>query len=127
MTKPASFYCSLYIDFNNKINTEDFSKQVNIKTKRGIKKIDDTWGCDNEWYKDYYSLTEALSDFFASFSNRINELNNQLKVLNSEKPLIIVDIIVYDNNIPELCLDGNNMEIIHKLNANVHFNISNES
>lgn len=126
MIKLASFYCSLYIDFKNEINTEDFSKKVNIPTKKGIKKVDSIWGCDNENYKEFFSLSEALSDFFSLFKEKVVKLNKEIKKLSFEPPLIIVEIIVY-NNFPELCLEDENMEIIHKLNANVHFNISNEN
>lgn len=125
MVKKASFFCSLYLDSNELFNAEKLDEIFKTKRKKNIKKIDYSWGIDNGGYKDYFSLKEAVSDFFKLIEEKISDINNACKTLKM-RPLFIFEIIVYDNCFPELCLDGEVMDIIHALDADIHFNISNE-
>lgn len=126
MVKKASFFCSMYLDFNNAIDTDKINKILNLSCKKHIKKHDYNWGIDNGGYKEYLSLEEALGEFFKLIKGKVNDIIKIRQLYKSERPLLIVEIIVYDNCFPELCIDGENMDIIHALNADVHFNISNE-
>lgn len=126
MVKKASFFCSLYLDSNELFNAEKLDEIFKTKRKKNIKKIDYSWGIDNGGYKDYFSLKEAASDFFKLIEGKISDINNACKILKLDRPLFIFEIIVYDNCFPELCLDGEVMDVIHALDADIHFNISNE-
>lgn len=126
VVKKASFFCSLYLDSNNLFDTEELDEILKLKRKKSIKKRDYSWGIDNESYKDYFSLKEAAADFFKLIEGKTDDINNVCKKFKLERPLFIFEIIVYDNCFPELCLDGEIMDIIHALNADIHFNISNE-
>lgn len=126
MVKRASFFCSLYLDSDKLFDAEKLDEIFNVKRKNHIKKQDYSWGIDNGGYKDYFSLKEAAADFFEQIKGKIDDIKNVCGSLGLERPLIIFEIIVYDNCFPELCLDGEVMDVIHALNADVHFNISNE-
>lgn len=126
MVKKASFFCSLYLDSNELFNAEKLDEIFKTKRKKNTKKIDYSWGIDNGGYKDYFSLKEAVSDFFKLIEGKISDINNACKILKLDRPLFIFEIIVYDNCFPELCLDGEVMDVIHALDADIHFNISNE-
>ena len=122
MVKKASFFCSLYLDSNELFNVEKLDEIFKTKRKKNIKKSDYSWGID----KDYFSLKEAVADFFELIEGKISDINNACKTLKLDRPLFIFEITVYDNCFPELCLDGEIMDVIHALDADIHFNISNE-
>mgnify|MGYP004626852727 FL=1 len=126
MVKKASFFCSLYLDSNELFNVEKLDEIFKTKRKKNIKKSDYSWGIDNGGYKDYFSLKEAVADFFELIEGKISDINNACKTLKLDRPLFIFEITVYDNCFPELCLDGEIMDVIHALEADIHFNISNE-
>ena len=126
MVKKASFFCSLYLDSNELFNAEELDKIFKMKRKKNIKNRDYSWGIDNGGYKDYFSLKEAATDFFELIKGKTDDINNVCKIFKLERPLLIFEIIVYDNCFPEVCLDGEVMDLIHTLNADIHFNISNE-
>ncbi len=126
MIKKASFFCSLYLDSDKLINAEELDKILNIKRKKSIRSHDYSWGIDNGGYKDFFSLKEAVTDFFELIKEKVNDINNVCKTFDLVRPLFIFEIIVYDNCFPELCLDGEIMDVIHALNADIHFNVSNE-
>lgn len=126
MVKKSSFFCSLYLDSNKLINTEKLDEIFKIKRKKHIKNPDYSWGIDNGDYKDYFSLKEAVEDFLSSIKGKIEDINNVCTTYKLERPLLIFEIIVYDNHFPEMCLDGEVMDTIHALNADIHFSISNE-
>ncbi|MDY4675711.1 MAG: DUF4279 domain-containing protein [Candidatus Borkfalkiaceae bacterium] len=126
MVKKASFFCSLYLDSNELFNVEKLDEIFKTKRKKNIKKSDYSWGIDNGGYKDYFSLKEAVADFFELIEGKISDINNACKTLKLDRPLFIFEITVYDNCFPELCLDGEIMDVIHALDADIHFNISNE-
>lgn len=71
-------------------------------------------------------MKEAVADFFELIEGKISDINNACKTLKLDRPLFIFEITVYDNCFPELCLDGEIMDVIHALDADIHFNISNE-
>ena len=126
MVKKVSFFCSLYLDSNELFNVEKLDEIFKTKRKKNIKKSDYSWGIDNGGYKDYFSLKEAVADFFELIEGKISDINNACKTLKLDRPLFIFEITVYDNCFPELCLDGEIMDVIHALDADIHFNISNE-
>ena len=126
MVKKASFFCSLYLDSNELFNAEELDKIFKMKRKKNIKTRDYSWGIDNGGYNDFFSLKEAATDFFELIKGKTDDINNVCKIFKLERPLLIFEIIVYDNCFPEVCLDGEVMDLIHTLNADIHFNISNE-
>jgi len=140
--KEPEFQCNLRIFFDNDFNVNEITQKLRITphiakrfsesgyTRKANIKQPGSW-----WYffpsqKDYkpsWSVQDILREFFRPFSKeKVNELSKIIQA-NNGKVSLSINIYFKHGKLPEMCLDGEVMQIIHDLNADIYINMNEDN
>jgi len=138
MKKPE-FQCILKLCFDNDYDIDGitevlgiipqhtirYSKSGNTKTTN-IKRSGSWWYYfpSELEYKSGWCIQEVLEELFAPFTKEKVKKLKEVVQLNNGKVILSVNIYFQNDYLPEICIDGEVMRIIHDLDADIHININ---
>lgn len=143
MRPEPEFQCVLKFDFNNDADVESIKRQLSYAncvtavpfSKSGYARWNHEKLPGHLWiyypsereYKKSWQIQTFLEEFFDKISEEDLKFLKETTEKYDGRVIVAINIYFCDDGLPELCMDGKVMQVIHYLNADLHININRDS